>query len=127
MLAAVIAKYPDELRADLQQYYGIDLDHAVAGEHSADHVAALVRCLPSDSRIRVREDPDAMWTLETVLQASLLNAFTGFMWGMSDKAKRGKRPEPVGPSYIAVKKKLPAMVMSIDELERQLAAFEKDD
>ena len=126
MLAAVMAKWPDELRADLQQYYGIDLDHAIAGEHTADHVAALVRCLPSDARVMTREDPDAMWTLETVLLASLLNAFTSFMWGMSDKTKRGKRPDPVGPSYIAIKRKLPAMVMTIDELERQLAAFEKD-
>ena len=33
-----MAKYPDELRADLQQYYGIDLDHAIAGEHTAEHV-----------------------------------------------------------------------------------------
>ena len=122
-----MAKYPDELRADLQQYYGIDLDHAIAGEHSASHIAALVRCLPSDARVCRREDADAMWTLDNVLQAAILNAITGFMWGMSDKSKRGKRPEPVGPSYMAVKKKLPALVMTIDELERQLAAFEKDD
>lgn len=122
-----MAKYPDELRADLQQYYGIDLDHAIAGEHTAEHVAALVRHLPSDARVCRREDPDAIWTLDTVLQASLLNAFTSFMWGMGDKRTRGKRPTPVGPSYIAGRHKLPAQVMSIAELERQLAEFDGSD
>ena len=127
-LAALLAKHPEELRADLQQYYGIDLDRAMAGEHSAYHVAVLACHLPSDSRVCIAEDPDAMWTLDTVMSASILNAIVGAIWGMGDKKTRGKRPRPVGPSYITDRgrHKLPAMVMPIAELERRLAEFEHE-
>lgn len=122
MLAEAARNHPAELRADLQRHYGIDLDHAMAGEHSAGHVAALVACLPSDSAIFRAENPDAAWTLEHVLLAALHNDLTGLMWGMSDPKKRGKKPKPIGPSWMTKEetRKLDARVLRIDELMEEL-------
>ncbi len=107
------------MRADLQRYYGIDLDEAMGGGHSAAHIAALVAYLPSDCAIRREIDDDAAWTLRDILLASILNSLNMLIYGMGDKRKRGKRPPLVGPSYM-VKKKLPARVLTVDELLAEL-------
>ena len=111
------------MRADLQQYYGIDFDGAVDGAHSARHVAALVVNLPRESRLAVAENPDMAWSLTDVLLAVLVNSFRGFVWGMSDPKKRGSKPDPIGPSWMTKGKmrSLPARVLPIDELMNELS------
>lgn len=103
----------------MQRYYGIDLDAAMRGGHSAAHIAALVAYLPSDCALRRTLDEDAAWTLRDILLASILNSLNMLIYGMGDKRKRGKRPQMVGPSYM-VKKKLPARVLTVDELLAEL-------
>lgn len=117
-LAVELREHERELRADLQQYYGIDLDHAMSGEHSATHIACLLIELPIDARVRVAEVSDAAWTREQVLIAALLNSLNGLIYGMSDPRKRGKRPEIVGPSWMkkGSTRSLPARAMPINEL-----------
>ena len=117
-LVAEYQAHESKLRADLQQYYGIDLDRAMDGEHSPHHIACLVVELPSDARLRVAFSDDAIWTLNDVLTAQLLNAFNSFAYGMSDKRKRGRKPELIGPSWMTAKKKrtLPARTMPVNEL-----------
>jgi hypothetical protein len=68
-----LALYPDALRADLQQYYGIDIDAAMAGRHSAAHVAALVAGLPRGARLWATVEPDSAWTLEATVTAYVAN------------------------------------------------------
>lgn len=118
MLAAVAREHPDELRADLQEHYGIDLDHARAGLHTPSHVAALVAQLPPGARVRVAYDADAAWTLDAVLMASVRNSLNSLIWGMSDKKTRGPAPAPVGPSWMTrgAVRSLPARAMAVDEL-----------
>lgn len=118
----VLEEHEDELRADLQQYYGIDLDAAMEGAHTAYHIAALLQGMPKDSRVNRAYNPDAAWTLEATLMAAILNNLRGFIWGMSDKRKRGKMPDMVGPSYMAEKNKvtLPARVLPIEKLLEEL-------
>lgn len=94
------AEHEDELRADLQHYYGIDLDHAMAGEHSAGHVAALAFNLPPGSCLKAAIDPDAGWTRTDMLLAMLVNLFNALNYGMSDRKKRGPEPKRVGPSWM---------------------------
>lgn len=89
------------------------------GGHSAAHIAALVAYLPSDCALRRTADEDAAWTLDSILLASILNSLNMLIYGMGDKRKRGRKPQMVGPSYM-VKKKLPARVMSVDDLMREL-------
>ena len=123
VLAALMAEQADALRADLQQHYGVDIDHAMEGGHTAEHVAALAVQLPSDARIRVAYDKDAMWTLEHVLLASLLNNLRGLIWMLGDKRKRGPEPQPVGPSWMTKGKMrtLESRVLTIDKLMEELS------
>lgn len=112
-------KQENALRADLQRYYGIDLDAAMRGAHSAAHIAALVAYLPSDCNLRRLNDKDAAWTLRDILLASILNSLNMLIYGLSGKKGRGKKPQMVGPSYIT-KNKLPARSMTVEELLAEL-------
>jgi len=116
-------EHPDQLRADLQRHYGIDLDHAMAGEHTAAHIGALVACLPSDASLFRVDNPDAAWTLETVLLAVIHNDISSLIYGMSDPRKRGHKPKPIGPSWLTAKavRKLEARTLTIDELMAELS------
>lgn len=122
MLAALVDNYQDELRADLQRYYGIDLDHAMAGEHSAGHVAALAANLPLDARVYAAQDADATWTRQEILLAETRNAMNRVIYMLADPRKRGKPPEPVGPSWMTRgrTRTLDARVMGIEELMEEL-------
>lgn len=121
-LASVIAEHEAPLRADLQQYFGIDLDAAMRGEHSARHIALLVTQLPQQARLTQLVNKDAAWTLTDVLMAVLINNFRMFVYGMSDPKKRGAKPELIGPSYLTKQKKtLPARVLPINKLMEELS------
>lgn len=122
LLAALMDLHPDELRADLQRHYGVDIDHAMAGEHSAAHVAALVANLPLDARVYVAHDKDASWTREEIILAEIRNALHSLIYGMSDKRKRGKAPDPIGPSWMTEKstRRLESRALDIPELLEEL-------
>lgn len=107
------------VRADLQRYYGIDLDHAMAGAHSAGHVAALIAHLPSDSAVRRSKSEDAAWTLEASMLALTYNLLTAVIHALG--GKKGKLPEQVGPSWMKTEPKAPARAMTIDELMAELS------
>lgn len=122
-LAACLAEREDELRADLQEFYGIDLDAAMGGGHSAPHVAALVAQLPPASRLAVAADPDNAWTTEAVMLAAIFNSFQAWQWAQMDRRRRGQMPERVGPSWMRRKpgeRKVDAQVMSVAQLMRKL-------
>lgn len=120
-LASVIAENESMLRADLQQFFGIDLDRAMDGEHSANHIAQLIECMPQESRLSHSVNKDTQWSLTDVLLAVLINNFRMFVYGMSDPKKRGQKPELIGPSYLTTNKKtLPARVLPINELLAEL-------
>ena len=93
-LGLELARHPDELRADLQQYYGIDLDHAMEGGHSAGHIAALLCQLPVNARVRVANNPENAWTFEAVLMAVVANRV-----GTVIKALGGNA-SPIGPESV---------------------------
>lgn len=105
----------------MQRFYGIDLDHAIQGEHTPHHIAELVRFLPKESALVSSVDEDRGWNLESTLTAMLLNSFNLFIWGMSDKKRCGMKPESVLPPSMKKKKTLTAQAMTIDELKRVLA------
>lgn len=129
MLASALATHEDELRADLQEFYGIDLDHAIDGGHSATQVAACVSCLPQRSRLAVVSNKDNAWGLTETLLAYIANSLNALMYGMADRRKRGKRPELLGPSWMKgadKERSLPARVMTIDNLMEQLRKPRRD-
>lgn len=95
----------------------------MSGEHTAGHIAALVACLPSDCALYVARNPDNAWTLEATLLAGIFNRLTGLIYGMSDPKKRGRKPQPIGPSWMtkANMRSLDARVLTVDELMAELA------
>ncbi len=125
-LVSLVAEYTaheDELRADLQETYGIDIDRAIAGEHTARHIAALVVQLPPNARCRVAANKDNVWTLSDVVNVSTLNALRAFMWSFGDPKKRGQMPQVIGPKWMvdANKRTLPARALPVDELMEVLS------
>ena len=114
--------HEDKLRADLQQYYCIDLDHAMGGEHTPHHIACLAVQLPQGARVLAAENSDTVWGLSETMLATLVNDFRMFVWGMGDKRKRGNPPERIGPSTMTkpIGKSLPARKLPVDELLREL-------
>ena len=120
---ALLSEREGALRADLQHHYGIDLDHAMAGEHTAMHIAALVDNLPPDARVFAVADPDAEWTLASVIAADIRNILIGYIWSMADPKKRGPEPKRLGPSWMTSDRarKLDARVMTVGELMAELS------
>lgn len=110
------------MRSDLQRFYGIDIDHAMRGEHTPHHIAELVRFVPHDGALGASVDEDASWTMDRTLLAMILNSLNLMMWGMSDKRKRGAKPELVLPSRMKKKNRtIAAQVYTVDELKNLLA------
>lgn len=102
--------------------YGICLDEAMRGRYEAPFVASLAMQLPQDARWRVSYEPDAWWTGDRMLQAALVNALNGLIWGMGDRKKRGARPKPVGPTWAIDRgRSVPATTMSKERLLELLA------
>lgn len=117
-----VDKYDNALRADLQEYYGIDLDKAMAGEHTPVHIAALAEQLPARARCKIMADDDNRWTLDSLLLARLVNSFELFVYSLQDKQQRGRKPEPVGPSWAKKlnTRELPARAIPIEQLLTEL-------
>lgn len=109
----------------MQQLYGIDVERALfTKEHSLLHISALAAQLPPDSRIGRAADPDNAYTVEAVFGAACFNALNAIMYALG--GAKGEKPKPAGPSWMRKPRgrKLAAQVMSIEELEAALAAFE---
>ena len=108
----------------MQEFYGIDIDRAMAGEHSATHVAVLCEQLPRRSRTARAMNPDCEWGLEETLLATAVNHIAYWRWGMADRRRRGAPPQLIGPSWVADSNKkkgtLPSRVLPIEKLLEEL-------
>ncbi len=118
-------KYPEELEADFQQYYAIDLDRVFNSEgtsYSATHLACLAVQLPQTSRTLIAENEDMSWTTETMILADIANSLRIHLASMS---KGKKKPDLILPPSKNKKqdteRKLGAQVMNKDELDRILS------
>jgi hypothetical protein len=123
-LAAMLARHPDELAADLMEVYGVAWCDVETGRYPVSFVAQLATQLPPHSRVLTAENPDGAWKLEHVLLAAINNAFNSYAWGVG--GKKGRKPKAIGPSYMTGKKagrKIEAQTMNKDELDEKLAWF----
>ena len=93
------------------------------GGHSAAHVAALAAQLPPDARVRAKVDQDGLWGLEHVLLASIANSLNMLIWGMSDRKRRGRRPRPIGPSWMTAgrKRNVAKRAVPLSQLKEELS------
>lgn len=86
---------PDELRADLQQYYGLNIDGMGKG-YSHAHAAALVAQLPAQSRVKTHYNPDSEWGEVEKMLASIDYTLRLIAWSKTKDAQhRRNEPQPV--------------------------------
>ena len=81
-----------------------------------------MRFLPQDSALYATVDEDAAWDMDRTLLAMIYNSLNLLMWGMSDKNKRGAKPEMILPKRMKRKSRtIDAQVMPISQLMEILA------
>ena len=126
MLARLLRSHREELRADFQQYYGLNID-GMGDEYTFLHAADLAAQLPVGSRCMGILDPNLKWGDDTRLLALIEYWLHGIVWSMTKDAKN-KRNEPVLHSPVPAKKKeeKDILTLPVDEYERALqAAYER--
>ena len=97
MLARCEAEAPDELRADFQQFYGLDLD-GMGSAYTVDHAACLAAQLPSDSRTVRRIDPGRSWGWCEHLLANIEYWTHALVWAKTKDARNGtNKPKRISP------------------------------
>ena len=93
MLASLLGSHPDELRADFQRFYGLNLD-GMGIEYSTAHAAALAANLPRESATVRAVVPEAAWSDETYLLSAIEYDLRVLAWQNSkDGAKGRNRPK----------------------------------
>lgn len=101
MLAPILLDYRDELTADFQQYYQLDLNAMMdAGSFAA--IATLTAQLPAQSRTFIRLHPELEWDENTYLLALIVDQLANISYGLG--GGKGKKPKPI-PRPKAKKKK----------------------
>lgn len=102
MLASLVGGHSDELRADFQRYYGLDLD-GMGSDYSVAHAAALASNLPRESATVRAVVPEAAWSDETYLLSAIEYDLRVLIWQNSkDGAKNRNRPQrPQTPADVA--------------------------
>lgn len=94
-LAAALERHPDEVRADLQQYYGLDLD-GMGRDYTHEHAACLVSQLPRESRTARAEQPACEWGPSERLLALIEYGVRVLAWQNSRDGEKGRRrPKPL--------------------------------
>ncbi|MBW3095341.1 hypothetical protein KIH75_08375 [Bifidobacterium sp. 64T4] len=107
----MLDRAPDKLRADLQRYYGLDLDE-LGLSIRCRRMADLAANLPQEARIWQAIDPRAEWTDREYLLATIADN-TGFLaWSQTKEAQHanakwhGRIPRPgehaATPDVVAV-------------------------
>lgn len=93
--ASAARNHPDELRADMQAVYGIDID-SVGRTCTLRHAAALAAQLPESGRLKRAIDPALRWGEAEYMLSSIEYSLRVLLWRETRDAKRGaNRPKPI--------------------------------
>lgn len=88
-LAAAMGKYPDELRADFQRFYNLNIDDMGDG-YTVAHAAALASQLPRGSRLSCAMSPENEWGVTDHLLRVIEHDLRSIAWN-----GKGERPKPL--------------------------------
>lgn len=106
MLAAAMRRYPDELRADFQQFYGLNVDDMGAA-FTRLHAAALCVQLPRESRLVRAMEPAAAWGDSEYIAHAMEHTLRVIAWQNGGGRKPDfPRPLPTPEDRARVSKKL---------------------
>lgn len=121
---ACILASRDEVLADFQQYYGIALPLEEEDEPpDFERMAVLWNQLPAESRTARTQAPELEWDAGEYLLWQIEYRLRELVWAMSDRKKRGARPQPLSTpqKMTEARKKQRNALASKDELDRKLA------
>lgn len=107
-------KHPDEVRADFQQYYGLNIDR-MGVDYSDTHAACLATQLPPNCRLNQAENPDLMWSTEAWFLSQIEYDLRVLAWQNTKDAQR-HRNEP----------KPPKTPKELQQEKQRAANFDKD-
>ena len=118
-LAAAWADFKDELTADFQQYYGLNLwGFGLDGDQLTERIhyaATLCAQLPETSRLARKQNAGNEWGVEAHFLRLLEYELRLLLWGLSDEKKRGDKPSAVlSPSEREQKQDLVAKTEAIE-------------
>lgn len=95
MLARHLRLRADSLRADFQQFYGLDID-GMGTAFSLAHAAALAAQLPHESRCYRAEHPEAAWTDAEYMLAEIAHGIATLVWQPTKSGRKGiNRPKRI--------------------------------
>lgn len=116
---------PDELRADFQQFYHLNVDD-LGRAFSVRHAAALAAQLPAGARCPGRAEPSASLTpSEIFLEAIEYNTHVLWWQNSKDGQKNRNKPKPAGLGRPR-KRKGVGKGVPLDELSSLLSRPRKD-
>ena len=125
VLADAYANYRDELVADFQSEYGVNICAAPncyrlegdATDSTIVWLATLAAQLPESSRVARAVHPENDWTVNDYILRNLEYSFRLFCWAMAGGEKSGPKPEPIySPSDITEHESM------VEEAERMAAS-----
>ena len=112
-LVQLLSASRDELEADFQQFYGLDLSR-MGDDFTVAHAAVLASQLPREARCLREIDPNLAWSDETAALASIQYLVRCIVWQLG--GGKGDKPQPVRtPAQTA------SLTESLRESERSMA------
>ncbi|WP_139652775.1 DUF5361 domain-containing protein [Raoultibacter phocaeensis] len=95
LLARMLDEYPVHVRADMQQYYGLNIER-MGIDYSMRHAADLIAMLPSKSRTFRAIDARYEWDMNEYLLAEAVDSLHMMVWANSKDAQKNRnRPKPL--------------------------------
>lgn len=95
LLARMLGEHPAHVRADMQQYYGLNLER-MGIDYSMRHAADLVAMLPSKSRTFRVIDERNEWDSSEYLLAEAVDSLHVMVWANTKDAQKNRnRPKPL--------------------------------
>ena len=111
---------PDEMRADFQQFYGLNLDD-MGRAYTYLHAAALTAQLPRESRTVLADAPEAAWSDADEMLRRIEHAARVLAWQQTkDGAKGRNAPRPLPSPVEQAKVRHKVERTDVDEINRIL-------
>lgn len=95
LLAYFERDFPNELRADFQEHYGLNIDR-MGDDYTFFHAAVLAAQLPDGSRTMRALFPERQWDDQTRILAMIEHGIRILAWQQTKDGRNGRRfPQPI--------------------------------
>jgi hypothetical protein len=110
-----MVRHPAELRADFQQYYGLNID-GMGVDFTVLHAADLAAQLPSDSRTFKAENIELEWTDSDYMLWSIEFSLRVLRWQNTEDGRKNRnkpRPLPTPAEHARIADKINSTDMAL--------------